>query len=160
LLYCCLNSIFNLIKLQYYKLAMSYAKQTNNNGYNYELFEDPGLNLTKHHHHHHYHICYSFFYSCLSETVSLCSTYMRIENRSCKPPRCNLFPSFLTKHHYRHHYHQGGAAAWFSSVYYYFLGCFVIPVSTYHCNVYFHHSCAFLAGPHFCVENSLCNPYV
>jgi hypothetical protein len=32
--------IFNLIKLQYYKLAMSYAKQTNNNDYNYELFED------------------------------------------------------------------------------------------------------------------------
>jgi hypothetical protein len=24
---------------------MSYAKQTNNNGYDYELFEDPGLNL-------------------------------------------------------------------------------------------------------------------
>jgi hypothetical protein len=34
------NLFFNLIKLQYYKSAMSYAKQTNNNGYNYELFED------------------------------------------------------------------------------------------------------------------------
>jgi hypothetical protein len=30
----------NLIKLQYYKSAMPYAKQTNNNDYNYELFED------------------------------------------------------------------------------------------------------------------------
>jgi hypothetical protein len=29
-----------LIKLHYYKLAMSYANQTNNNGYNYELLED------------------------------------------------------------------------------------------------------------------------
>jgi hypothetical protein len=30
----------NLIKLQYYKLAQLYTKRTNNNGYNYELFED------------------------------------------------------------------------------------------------------------------------
>jgi hypothetical protein len=37
---CSVLIFFNLIKLQYYKLAMSYAKQTNNNGYNYELFED------------------------------------------------------------------------------------------------------------------------
>jgi hypothetical protein len=28
-----------LIKLQFYNLAMSYAKQTNNNGYNYELLK-------------------------------------------------------------------------------------------------------------------------
>jgi hypothetical protein len=33
------NFSFNLIKSQYYKLTMSYAKQTNNNGYNYELFK-------------------------------------------------------------------------------------------------------------------------
>jgi hypothetical protein len=39
-LFYAVNSVFTLIKLQYYKLAMSYAKQTNNNGYNYELFED------------------------------------------------------------------------------------------------------------------------
>jgi hypothetical protein len=35
-----LKTYSSLIKLQYYKLAISYAKQTNNNGYNYELFED------------------------------------------------------------------------------------------------------------------------
>jgi hypothetical protein len=56
--YYVVNSIFNLIKLQYYKLVMSYAKQTNNNGYNYELFKDRdwtnSTQLSKHHHHHHY----------------------------------------------------------------------------------------------------------
>jgi hypothetical protein len=34
---------------------MSYAKQTNNNGYNYELFED----RSKHHHHHHHLVGYT-----------------------------------------------------------------------------------------------------
>jgi hypothetical protein len=31
--------IFYLVKLQHYKLAMSYAKQTNNSGYNYGLLK-------------------------------------------------------------------------------------------------------------------------